>query len=119
MTLGELIKALAQFSSDTTVYFAFGRERPGHVGSYRGYYCELAVAPDGSEARTVGDFLAELKSAVGATFTGYKGGDFVMGLNTPVWAAARGTAFQACIVGVTAECSDAVIETASAAACGR
>jgi hypothetical protein len=119
MTLGELIDELSKFKPDAWVMFAFGRLRPGHVESYRGYYDELAIEPDGTEQRTVGDLLAELQAAVGCTFMGYKGGEYVMGLDTPLWAAEHGSAFQACIVGVTDDYGDALIETASAVLCGR
>ena len=36
------------------------------------------------------DFLKMLKSTVGKTMTGYKGGDFLMGETTPVWVANYG-----------------------------
>ena len=57
--------------------------------SYRGYYVDLAFekAP---EKITVEDALDMCKSAMGEVFTGYKGGDYVMGRNTPIWIAGYG-----------------------------
>lgn len=41
--------------------------------SYRGYYNHVAIAPGRT---TVGALLDELKSNVGTTMTGYKGGEY-------------------------------------------
>ncbi len=120
MTLGELIDELSKFKPDAWVMFAFGRLRPGYVDSYRGYYNELAIEPDGTDRhRKVGDLVVELKVCIGRKFTGYKGGEYVMGRDTPLWAAKNDQAFQACIVGVTDDNGDALIETASAVLCER
>jgi len=35
----------------------------------------------------VEEWIEVLKQAIGKRFTGYKGGDFLMGKNTPVWLA--------------------------------
>lgn len=52
--------------------------------SYRGYYSDLSFAPTG-EKITAGEFLKMLKDSLGKTFGGYKGGDFVMDEDTPLW----------------------------------
>ena len=124
MTLGEMIGALERLNQDGVVKFAFGNFAVGNVDSYRGYYHELAIGygPPGyrSDHKTVGAILKTLRAAVGATFHGYKGGEYAMGINTPMWASNHGNAFAACISGVTAtEYGDAVIETSSSEACGR
>lgn len=64
---------------------------PGKVDSYRGYYADLAFEPQ-LEPVTAGEVLADLKAALGATFQGYKGGDFLMGEDTPLWVSAYGAA---------------------------
>jgi hypothetical protein len=124
LTLGGLIAALEGFSYDRSVRFAFGRFEVSSVASYRGYYDELALGwidpVFDAPSKTVRDVLEDLKSAVGMRFDGYKGGSNIMSANTPMWAARWGDAFQAVIVGVTADGGSGVlIETASAAAVGR
>jgi hypothetical protein len=53
--------------------------------SYRGYYECLAFRP--AEDRTVGEMLADAKSAVGSFHEGYKGGWFEMELGTECYLA--------------------------------
>ena len=56
----------------------------GRVHSWRGLYSQLALNPS-NETRTVHDTLTELENTIGRTLEGYKGGDFLMDENTPVW----------------------------------
>ncbi len=88
LTLGKAINKLSALDANMPIVFDSG-ESPGEPHSYRGYYSDLSLAPD-NKPRAVKDVLADLKSANGATFTGYKGGDFPMGDNTPLWAARHG-----------------------------
>lgn len=83
MTLGKLIAELEKLPPETPV---FGL---GKLMSYRGYYCDLAFSPTG-EQRSVKSLLDECREAMGKVFTGYKGGDYVMGETTPLWLAAYG-----------------------------
>jgi len=83
MTLGDLIKKLRDIPADTKITGL------GELDSYRGYYCDLAFAPT-SETRTAEHVLDACRSAMGKVFTGYKGGDYVMGELTPVWVADYG-----------------------------
>ncbi len=57
--------------------------------SYRGYYDELAFEPQ--DDVSFGEMLAHAKAAMGATFTGYKGGEYTMESYTPCWIAEYGT----------------------------
>ena len=84
LRLGDLIDALEGVAPDTLVQFDFGGFEPTGVASYRGYYSDLAIgfAEDGLKA---GELLKILKEAEGAVFTGYKGGDFRMDRQTPMW----------------------------------
>lgn len=84
MSLGELIAALSRLDPELVVPFGFGNPH-----SYRGYYDELAFEP--RENVKVGDMLADARSALGATFQGYKGGDFTMTEYTPCWLAEWGS----------------------------
>lgn len=102
LTLGQAIRFFAETAqvSPTLPVWIVGesmdrRAAPcsvGFVGSYRGYYDDLAIAPAFNGRETVAGTLAKLESALGATFTGYKGGEFVMDDATPLWVAGYGHA---------------------------
>jgi len=83
MTLQELIEELSRYDPQQRVPLGF---REPH--SYRGYYDELAFEP--VPDTTVGAMLAAAKEALGATYTGYKGGDYTMNAYTQVWLARYG-----------------------------
>ncbi|MFB7592381.1 hypothetical protein [Streptomyces sp. NPDC056169] len=85
MTLDELITALDV--ADPTLVLPHGFTNPH---SYRGYYDELAFEP--ATDVPVADMLADARSALGATYTGWKGGDFVMRGYTDCWLAEEGSA---------------------------
>lgn len=71
MNLGDLIKQLKDYNPNTVVPLGFG-----YPHSYRGDYCSVAFEP--VEVTTVGAMLEHAKSALGATFPGYKGGEYTM-----------------------------------------
>ena len=77
MTLGKLIEWLEQQDPELVVKDGFGSPH-----SDRGSYDELAFEPI-PEAK-IGDMLAYAKSALGATFEGWKGGEYGMCEYTPV-----------------------------------
>ncbi len=83
MTLEELIHALEWASPDLRVPLGFANPH-----SYRGYYTDLAFEPE--EDTTVREMLACAKSALGQTYSGYKGGDYTMSGYTDVWLAFHG-----------------------------
>lgn len=82
MTLGGLIKRLKELNPETLIKF-------NNPDSYRGYYDDLAFAPNetGTKAELL---LVECQNSMGKVFHGYKGGDYMMGENTPVWIANYG-----------------------------
>lgn len=82
--LKELIEQLELLPQDGVLPFGFGEPM-----SYRGYYEELAFEP--IENAKVSDMLAHAKSAMGKTFTGYKGGEFEMGEFSDCYIAEYGT----------------------------
>jgi len=84
MTLGGLMATLEAMPAESVV----ANLRNPH--SYRGYYIDLAFERgDGSVLAS--DLLTMCKERVrDQTFEGYKGGEFVMGLRTPVWIAKYG-----------------------------
>lgn len=95
LMLIELIMKLdAIANKDKLIVFDDGKFWPERVDSWRGSYAELALEYCSNEELMliVSELLADLKDAVGKTFRGYKGGDFIMGKNTPLWVACYGTA---------------------------
>jgi hypothetical protein len=102
VSLGSLIEALSKIENkEADVQFDFCYLRPTKVGSYRGYYDHLALGwsdesvtdKDGKFLRhwpSVQSLIDELKAAIGRTFEGWKGGDYRMTEETPVWVANRG-----------------------------
>lgn len=90
MKLGRLIEILEQVDDpDQPVLYDTGA-RPSRFMSWRGRYNELTLASVRYEndpvLDTVGKLLDAAKAAVGTEFFGYKGGEFVMNDDTPVWA---------------------------------
>ena len=118
LMLGEMILKLEAVGDKTKPLFIdLMDKRPMGVDSWRGSYCELAIQTEsmggyntdkvtfessygnsyetkelGKENPTVQEWIEVLKEAIGKTFVGYKGGDFLMGKNTPVWLAEYGNA---------------------------
>lgn len=88
-TLGMLIDWLEKQDQELIVKDGFGRP---HYD--RGSYDELAFSPL-NEAR-ISDMLAMARSVDGSTFCGYKGGEYLMDRNTPVY------------IGEYGECGDAI-----------
>jgi hypothetical protein len=84
MGLGDLIARLEQ--EDPTRILPIGFAEPH---SYRGYYHQLAFEPRRDIA--IGDVLAAARSALGARFVGYKGGEYTMTEHTDCWIAEYGS----------------------------
>lgn len=101
LTLGELISALEAFPPETSVHFDILYLAPTDFDSYRGYYEFLALGwAEDSLPITVGSLLKAAKACVGGVFQGYKGGEYAMWLDTPVFMANYGKTGRR-IVGVT------------------
>lgn len=84
MMLKDLITALEAADPNQTVRHGFTNPH-----SYRGYYMDLAFEPAANV--TVAAMLADARSALGATYQGYKGGDFTMDAYTDCWLAEEGS----------------------------
>ena len=78
ITLGKLIEFLETMDPNLIVKDGFGSPH-----SDRGSYAELAFEP-AAEAQ-IGTMLQYARSAVNESFEGYKGGVYVMTLDTPVY----------------------------------
>jgi hypothetical protein len=115
LLLGEIILKLeAVKDKEKPLYIDLMDKRPKGVNSWRGSYGELAIQTEGfgyyqgklkkdwggyqeyedisigKENPSVNEWIGVLNEAIGKTFTGYKGGDYLMGKNTPVWLAEYG-----------------------------
>lgn len=111
LTLGQLIELIEHENLKYTTYdeksekpksinFDFGNMRPGGLTSWRGSYEELAICYQDDGHPTAVDFLKELKNANGKTFQGWKGGDFKMDLDTPLWIANSGYSSNSVPIGI-------------------
>jgi hypothetical protein len=111
ITLGELIdgleKALAERDEDMPadrerrIYFDWCNYHPSTFHSYRGWYDHLAVTPSHEyESLTAEQFLERCKAQVNAQHHGWKGGNYVMDRETPVWVAHDGECYGTGISGV-------------------
>ena len=83
MTLGGLIDRLKEMDQSLEM------EGIGAAHSYRGYYQDLAFSR--CEKRSVADVLEDAKDCMGEMFEGYKGGEYYMVRDTPVWIANYGS----------------------------
>jgi hypothetical protein len=109
LTLGGLVKVLEDKPADLLVEYDNGSS-PSGPESYRGYYCDLSFPPS-STPITVAELLREARDAIGSTFEGYKGGDFVMRENTPLWASPYGSANGVAIMGDVATAGKLILLT--------
>lgn len=88
LTLGRLIAVLEEMPPGTEV----ANLKAPH--SYRGYYTDLAFEHYDSQLTTAGDLLEMCKGCMGQVFQGYKGGNYPMHRNTPLWVAHYGSCGQ-------------------------
>jgi len=110
LTLGKAIAVLDDLPDRMKVECDNGRV-PGEADSYRGYYADLAFSPSGPVNKTILKFRRELKAAMGSTFQGYKGGDFTMGAETPLWLSDYGTASGIAMMDIVERDGKAIIIT--------
>ena len=87
MTLGELADICLDFNPIGCVVSDCGISPSLEVNSYRGYYCDLAIAPNtaGGELCLTRDLGVLLNLTIDKPLNGYKGGDFLMTKDTPLW----------------------------------
>ncbi len=83
MKLRQVIAALEALPQDFIASEGFGA-----ADSYRGSYDQIAFTPVRNVS--VAFMLAHARAANGRTFTGYKGGEYTMDLDTTCWCAAYG-----------------------------
>ncbi|QCX81193.1 hypothetical protein C9F11_38050 [Streptomyces sp. YIM 121038] len=85
MNLGDLIARLEAADPGQTLRHGFNNPH-----SYRGQYMDLAF--ELASHITVAAMLAAARSALGATFQGWKGGDFTMDEDSWCWLSQEGDA---------------------------
>jgi hypothetical protein len=117
MTLGEMILKMeaiikAHAAKDTkpeyeaTVRYDFEYYYPSSIDSWRGSYAELALNIDHHDKQghdkelSAVEFYELLSGAVGKTYGGYKGGDFTMSRQTPVWVANYGNSGNTAVIDI-------------------
>jgi hypothetical protein len=111
LTLGQLIELIERQPLKYTTYdekseepksinFDFGNMRPSGLTSWRGAYEELAICYKEGDSVTAESFLKELKEANGKTFHGWKGGEYEMDLDTPLWIANSGHSSDSAPIGI-------------------
>lgn len=115
LSLGEMIlklepivekqkQRIAENKTEATVQYDFEYLYPTSINSWRGSYAELALnfVTDENEYKpmTVTEFLALLRGCVGKEITGYKGGEFIMTKNTPVWVANFGNSGNTAVIDI-------------------
>lgn len=105
-TLGKLIDELQSIELKTSsgeykdVYFDFGYFSPTFLESWRGSYDEISLGYSEGNSIKVDRLIQLLNGAIGETFEGYKGGDFVMYEHTPLWIANYGNSGNTGVIGV-------------------
>lgn len=111
LEVGELIDQLLEIIPqgvkmkylDKIVKYDFNPDAGGLIlDSWRGVYSELTLDYDiGGKDVTLGELLKDLKTSIkGKVFYGYKGGEYRMNIDTPVWADMGGLYNGRMIIGV-------------------
>lgn len=89
LTLGAAITKLEAMDPALTVVCSDdASSAPGYAMSYRGYYSDIAFSP--VPATDVAAFLATCRNALDTTMEGYKGGEYLMHKDVPIWIAEYG-----------------------------
>ncbi len=81
--LGGIIARIEQEDPNRVLSIGFANPH-----SYRGNYSDLAFEPVADI--TIGDMLTAARAALGATFEGWKGGDYLMTESTDCWVSLHG-----------------------------
>ncbi|MHA2181075.1 MAG: hypothetical protein ACXAAH_06610 [Promethearchaeota archaeon] len=122
-SLGQLITECENISKDhddeeedLKVQYDFGYFQPDSIDSWRGSYDELALSyVDGIDINVksldLKKFIEILKEADGKTYMGYKGGDFTMNRETPVWVDNYSHSSETAVVGLIDLGWKVIIET--------
>jgi hypothetical protein len=107
-TLGNFIDALESLNPKGAISYAFGWLVPTTFHSARGSYSEVALGWKVGDYREVkvADLLELAKAADGATYEGWKGGDYKMKRDTRMWIENYGDGGGTSVVGISGEYLD-------------
>ena len=116
LTIGMLIEELQNTGQpDFPVTFDFGGCFPVELTSWRGIYKEAALDyvayGEGKRPLKVAELINHLKDSLDKPQQGYKGGEFVMTVDTPIWADKWGESNDTAIIGVVVTDYKVVITT--------
>lgn len=102
LNISQLIGELRLAKQDADVWFDFDNMKPtGHFYSYRGIYSDVALGYDQEgDPLSVAELIDKLTGMIGSTVTGYKGGDYKVQPETPVWVSKPSNAFGTAVVAV-------------------
>lgn len=88
VTIGQLLALLDTVPDTAVVHFPFAWIGPSGIASWRGVYADAAVGhttgQHGDTLPTVGSFRQMLLDCMGPTYQGWKGGDYVFTMDTPL-----------------------------------
>lgn len=90
LCLGDFLSQLRDADPEATIPLA-------NPHSYRGYYSDLALEPTPGAPIKVWQLINQLSDVIDTELTGYKGGEFLMSADTPLWVAHYGCTGQALI----------------------
>ena len=111
MTLGDLLSTLKRKDQEASISFDFAHFRPDGIHSYRGYYEDLALGYVSGGDCKVSNVVEWLEEANGKEFYGYKGGRYVMDIETVVWVANHNESGGTAIVDVVDDSWRIVLKT--------
>lgn len=112
ITLGQLIETLEALPGAARVRFDYGAF-PNSFASWRGDYSQLTLVPGGiAPGLSVAGLLKQAHSADGGVFEAWKGGEYTMRRDTPVWADPRGEAYGHTVQGFAVKGGVVVVKTA-------
>lgn len=84
LTLGQLLAELSDYGENILVYLDESNHSITNPHSYRGYYSDMAFEST-PEKVTVKDLRKKCEAVLDTNMEGYKGGDFFMDKDTPLW----------------------------------
>jgi hypothetical protein len=93
-------------------FFKYNRKTLSVFDSWRGRYCELSMQfSNNNQNITVNDLLTMAEFVNGKFLGGYKGGDYLMNLETPIHIANYGSCGNTKLVGVYEHNGKAILKT--------
>jgi len=123
LTLGKMIEKLKPMISNQeemkkkyddypTVVFDFEYLYPTGIDSWRGSYSELALSFEGEDdSMSLKKFYTLLRETNGKEFTGYKGGEYIMHEDTPIWVANYGNSGSTAVIDIVGNEYEVIIIT--------